>query len=106
MPGKIIKSAGLGLVMGVMFFLLVYVFMMIWNMTMPDIFGFKVLNYWQALGLLAVSRILIGGFGFRWSNNSEKGKFWRERMKMKTQNMTEDEKAEFKRRLWQKCKDW
>jgi hypothetical protein len=49
--------------------------------------------------------MLIGGFGFRWAN-SGKGKFWRERVKMKMQHMTEEEREEFKRRLSQKCKDW
>ena len=104
MPGKIIKGVGIGMVAIALFFLFVYAFQWIWNMTIPDVFGFKAINYWQSLGLLAVSRILFGGFGFRWSN-SEKGKFWRERMKMKMSNMSDEEKSEFKRRLWQKCND-
>ena len=105
MPKQIAKGIGLGVLMIAMFFGLVYAFQYIWNMTIPAVFGLKEITYAQALGLLAISRMLIGGFGFRWAN-SGKGKFWRERVKMKMQHMSEEERDEFKRRLSQKCKDW
>ena len=37
--------------------------MLLWNWLMPDIFGLKQLNYWQAWGLLALCTILFKGFG-------------------------------------------
>ncbi|MDR1865187.1 MAG: hypothetical protein LBR08_06405 [Bacteroidales bacterium] len=37
--------------------------MFLWNMLVPDIFGLAVINFWQALGLLVLSRLLLGGFG-------------------------------------------
>jgi hypothetical protein len=91
--------------MAALFFALVYGFMILWNITIPEVFGIKSLTYGEAFRLLIISRILIGGFGFHWANKGEKSKFWRERMKMKMEHMSEDEKAEFKRKLWQKCKD-
>jgi len=106
MVKNILKGTMFFAVMVGLFLLLVYGFMILWNITIPEIFGIKSLTYGMALRILIISRILIGGFGFRWANNNEKGKFWRERMKMKMENMSEDEKSEFKRRLWQKCKDW
>jgi hypothetical protein len=36
---------------------------LLWNWLVPDIFGWRVISFWQALGLLALSRILFGGFG-------------------------------------------
>ena len=102
---NILKGIGFVAVMGGLFLLLVYGFMILWNITIPEVFGLQSLTYGAAFRLLVISRILIGGFGFRWTNNNEKGKFWRERMKMKMENMSEDDKAEFKRKLWQKCKD-
>jgi hypothetical protein len=37
--------------------------MFLWNSLLPDIFGLPALNYWQSLGILALSRILFGGMG-------------------------------------------
>lgn len=39
------------------------VLMLLWNLLVPGIFGLTTINFWQALGLLALSRILFGGFG-------------------------------------------
>lgn len=105
MPKQIAKGIGLGVLMVAMFFVLVFVFQYIWNMTIPAVFGLREISYTQAVGLLIISRMLIGGFGFRWAN-SGKQKFWRERVKMKMRNMSEEEREEFKRRLSQKCKEW
>jgi hypothetical protein len=37
----------------------------LWNTLMPELFGLHQVTFWQALGLLALSRILFGGFGGR-----------------------------------------
>ncbi len=39
--------------------------MLLWNALIPTIFGLTVINYWQALGLLVLARILFGGLGGR-----------------------------------------
>lgn len=36
---------------------------LLWNWLLPTLFGWRVLTFWQALGLLALCRILFGGFG-------------------------------------------
>lgn len=35
----------------------------LWNWLMPTIFGWRQVTFWQALGLLALCRILFGGLG-------------------------------------------
>ena len=35
----------------------------LWNLLLPVLFGFPQITFWQALGLLALCRILFGGFG-------------------------------------------
>jgi hypothetical protein len=35
----------------------------LWNWLVPDIFALRRITFWEALGLLALSRILFGGFG-------------------------------------------
>ncbi len=36
--------------------------MLLWNWLMPAIFGLITINFWQALGLLVLIRLLFGGF--------------------------------------------
>ena len=34
----------------------------LWNGVLTDVVGVKAITYWQALGLLVLARILVGGF--------------------------------------------
>jgi hypothetical protein len=34
----------------------------LWNVLIPPIFGWHTITFWQALGLLLLSKILFGGF--------------------------------------------
>jgi hypothetical protein len=36
---------------------------LLWNGLLPALFGFPVITFWQAIGLLVLCRILFGGFG-------------------------------------------
>ncbi len=36
---------------------------LLWNWLMPSLFGLREVTFWQGLGLLALCRILFGGFG-------------------------------------------
>src|SRR5437764_4970933 len=38
---------------------------LLWNWLLPPLFGFRQIAFWQAIGLLALCRILFGGFGMR-----------------------------------------
>jgi hypothetical protein len=57
--------------MGIAFFLTFLVFIavggvvvqMLWNWLLPDILNLRRITLWEALGVLALSRILFGGFG-------------------------------------------
>jgi hypothetical protein len=42
----------------------------LWNWLLPSIFGWREVSFWQALGLLALCRILFGGFGFHGAHRS------------------------------------
>jgi hypothetical protein len=39
--------------------------MLLWNWLFPPLFGWPTITFWQGLGLLALCRILFGGFGGR-----------------------------------------
>lgn len=47
-----------------------YLVMWLWNNLIPDIFGLGEINYWQAIGLFILAKILCGGFGGSSSNSS------------------------------------
>ena len=40
-----------------------FVIMWLWNWLMPELFGLSIISYWQAVGLLILSKILFGGLG-------------------------------------------
>ena len=60
---------------------------LLWNWLVPPIFGWSQITFWQALGLLALCRILFGGRGgrgFRRSHSSftpEERERFRQRMR-------------------------
>lgn len=42
---------------------------LLWNWLLPPLFGWRQVTFWQALGLLALCRILFGGFSGRGSRS-------------------------------------
>ncbi|MFN8309939.1 MAG: hypothetical protein U0T73_08245 [Chitinophagales bacterium] len=99
---KICKGVLFALLMIPLFFAFVWGFQWLWNAVIPSIFNFKTITYWQAFGLLVISRILFGGAGFRFQHGGKK-RFWRERMRMKMAHMSDAEKEEFKRKVRERC---
>ncbi len=73
----------------------------LWNWLLPDIVGATEITFWQALGLIALSKLL---FGFGRSGGGKhkcghKSHSWKSKMKDKFANMSEEERA-------QCCDDW
>lgn len=48
--------------------------MHLWNWLLPPIFGLHVITFWQALGLLLLSRILFGSWGSGGGNRGRRGR--------------------------------
>ena len=53
----------------------------LWNWLLPPLFGWRQLTFWQALGILALCRILFGGHGFCRSNSRSRTPEERERFR-------------------------
>ena len=55
-----------------------WIFQYLWNWLMPSIFGLATISYWQAIGLLILSKIIFGGLGSekdsKTCNDEKKGK--------------------------------
>lgn len=78
-PGKIVLIAIFGAGMIALF---IFIVMSLWNWLMPMIFGISLINFWQAAGLLLLSRILFGGFpqGGKGRSHHSKKDYWKKRL--------------------------
>ena len=76
-----------------------FVVMRLWNWLMPELFGLHALNYWQALGLLVLSKILLGGL----RGGAGAKMYWRRRMMERWEKMTPEERAKFREGLRGRC---
>lgn len=65
-----------------------FVVMQLWNWLTPTLFGWHRIAFWQALGLLALCRILFGGLG---RHGDPSGRF-RRRMAERWESMSPEER--------------
>jgi hypothetical protein len=65
---------------------------LLWNWLMPTLFGWREVTFWQALGLLALCRILFGGLGRGGGARSNV----RRRMAERWEHMTAEERERFR----------
>lgn len=76
--------------------------MFLWNTLVPAIIGLPMINYWQALGLFVLCRLLFGGFGF---GGGRTPPFARHKFREKWMNMTDEERAQLKEQWRKRCND-
>jgi hypothetical protein len=72
--------------------------LLLWNVLLPPIFGVAAINFWQAVGLLALCRILFGsfgGFGGRHWMSHAHAHFHDNPIREKWMKMTPEERKEF-----------
>ena len=67
----------------------------LWNWLLPPLFGWPALTFWQALGMLALCRILFGGLGL----HGRAGSGARRRMEQRWDVMTPEEREQFRQRI-------
>lgn len=77
------------------------VIMLLWNWLVPHLFSGPQITFWQALGLLLLSKILFGG----WSGGKCRycgGPGWKSRYNEKLSTMSPEERERFKKRMSEK----
>ncbi|MCC2547558.1 DUF1682 domain-containing protein [Hymenobacter sp. BT175] len=87
-----------------------FVTMSLWNWLVPELFHGPVLSFWQALGLLALSRLLLGGFRggtgrHRWGRakwNQHQAE-WKQKMESRLAGMTPEEQEKFREKMRASC---
>jgi hypothetical protein len=100
-------------ILGMMLFAFIggQIVLLLWNWLMPTLFGIGQINFWQALGILVLCRILFGGFGMSGSQRSHSGRGVSDRMAdrvaervaerldQRYENMTPEERERFRQRV-------
>jgi hypothetical protein len=71
----------------------------LWNWLLPPLFGWRQITFWQAIGILALCRILFGGFGWHGSTRSNV----RRRMAERWERMTHEERERVRQGMWGRC---
>jgi len=71
---------------------------LLWNWLLPPLFGWRQITFWQALGLLALCRILFGGYGGRGVRSRV-----RRRMAERWERMTPEERERFRQGMRGRC---
>ena len=67
------------------------VVLQLWNWLLPPLFGWRQITFWQAVGILALCRILFGGLG----RHGFYGSSFRRRMAERWEYMTPEERERF-----------
>jgi len=68
---------------------------LLWNWVVPPLFGWRLITFWQGLGLLALCRILFGGHGMMGGGGRSK---MRHRMAERWEKMTPEEREKLRGR--------
>lgn len=101
---------------GLAFFgLMGWVTQWLWNTLLPAILDARPITFWQALGLLVLSRILFGGWGRGggWRGKGEQWhragvpagrKHWKEKMAERWEKMPPEQREALKNRWKDRCK--
>ena len=89
------------IIIGMIFF--GFIVMFLWNALIPELFKGPYLTFWQAIGLLLLSHILLRGWApWRHAGGWRHDK-WRHRFEEKLAAMTPEEREKFKQEWRGRC---
>lgn len=74
---------------------------LLWNWLLPQIFGWRQITFWQALGILALCRILFGGFGGH--GGASRFDMRRRLAERMAGRLTPEERERFRQRMRERC---
>ena len=100
---RMVKFAFFAIPAAVLFLALAgYVVMSLWNWLMPALFGLRVITFWQAVGILILSKILFGSLRGG-SRGYGRNRYWRRRVIERWEQMTPEEREKFRQGFGARC---
>jgi hypothetical protein len=94
----------------VLFLMAMFVFglvvMLLWNWLIPTLFSGPEITYWQGIGLLLLSRILLGGFSKHRHCGHGHPAHWKKRFEKKWDNLSPEKKEKIRQKFKNKCGEW
>ena len=99
---KIVKVIGFALIGTALVLVLGFVVMYLWNAILPDVLGVKTITFWQAMGIFVLAKILFGGF----KGGHHKKQEWRRKMHDKWEQMSPEERQQWKQNMRNWCGQW
>lgn len=107
------KILGGIILFGALAFLLGWVVMWLWNWLVPELFAGPVITYWQAWGLLILSKLLFSSWSKGGGHHHHgpgpggwKGKqngYWKKRWERKLAGMTPEQREVYIKRMRERC---
>lgn len=76
--------------------------MLLWNWLVPVLFHGPEVTFWQALGLLALSKILFWSFGKGGGHWRHRPGPWGKHLSQKWEQMTPEERERLRSKMWEK----
>jgi hypothetical protein len=99
MRGKrILRALKIAAIVMVAFTVFGFVVTHLWNYLMPAMFGLRTITFWQAVGLMVLGRLLLGGIGPRFG-----GAPWRRHMMERWEQMTPEQREKFRESMRGRC---
>ena len=98
----ILKGLGIAVLVAVAVAVFSFIVMSLWNWLVPPIIGWKAIDFWQAVGLLVLTRLLFGFRGFGWHHHRGHHR-WKARMQERWMALTPEEREKFKEGMRARC---
>jgi hypothetical protein len=86
-------------------FIFAWITYLLWNWLVPVLFNGPAISYWQALGLLVLTKILFFGLGGRnhgYRGHSGHQRYWKQRFYEKMSSLSPEEREAFKKKMREK----
>jgi Ca2+/H+ antiporter, TMEM165/GDT1 family len=93
------KAVGIVILVIIGVFVFGSIVMVLWNAVMPVIFHLPLINFWQALTLFCLAKILFGGF-----RGGPRAQWKRDKLKDAWKNMTPEQKEKFNSESGRRCR--
>jgi hypothetical protein len=99
--GAIFLKCFLAIIVAIFFF--AWITYLLWNWLVPVLFGGPIITYWQALGLLVLTKILFFGMGGKRNcYNGASQHYWKNRFQEKMSSLSPEEREAFKKKMQEK----